>query len=142
MLDYHCWIEINGNVVDWDTKSNTLKTYLTLCASINLRTNKYTVEYVEWGEIDSITADKIEKIESDINKDLDSIKNDKKVWKMVKDKSGKCNTRALLLKRKNPSARIVYGSLGLRDDKGNIWWEFGNGSKDSSDKALHVLNKK
>ena len=77
MLDYHCWIEINGNIVDWDTKSNTLKKYLTLCASLNLRTNKYTVEYVEWGKIDSITADKIKQIENDSKKDLDLIKNDK-----------------------------------------------------------------
>ncbi len=144
VLDFHAWIEINGKIIDWDMKSKNLKSHLTFCASINNRDRDFTPIYVEWTEIDDKTQKVLDKMINERKEGLDMVNlvegkdGIKKVWNMLKNEPRCCLNRALLLKHKNPSAILKVGSLGLKDKKGNIWYEYGNGSHKSIDKVKHI----
>ena len=144
VLDFHAWIEINGKVIDWDMKSKHLKSYLEYCASINNRDKDFTPIYVEWTEIDDKTQKVLDDMISEMKECLKSIEliegkdGIKKAWNELKDKPRCCLNRALLLIHKNPIAILKVGSLGLKDKKGNIWYEFGNGSHKAIDNVKHI----
>ena len=140
VLDYHAWIEIDGKIIDWDMKSKHLKSHLDFCASINNRDKDFTPIYVEWTEIDDKTQKVLDNMINKKKHIIDKMNKDelKKLWNMIKNKKGNCLTRALVLQKKNPSAILKVGSLGLKDKKGNIWYEFGNGSHKAIDNVKHI----
>ena len=140
VLDFHAWIEINGKIIDWDMKSKHLKSYLEYCASINNRDKDFTPIYVEWTEIDNKTQKTLDSLLNEKKPYIDKMNKDelKKLWNMIKNTTGNCLTRALVLQKNNPSAILKVGSLGLKDKKGNIWYEYGNGSHKAIDNVKHI----
>jgi len=140
VLDFHAWIEIGGKVIDWDMKSKNLKAHLEFCSLVNNGSKEFEPIHIEWTDIDEQTQQVLDNM---ISKREDELKlsneSDRKmIWNNIKNKPMCCLNRAILLKIKNPSAVIKFGSLGLKDKKGNIWYEFGNGSKRPLDNVKHI----
>lgn len=137
-MDFHTWVEINGKLVDWNTHSKVLSIQYDMIALTRLKTKEYEMVYREWEFIECNIQKFIDACIDDCKKRIDSL-GTKVAWKIVKDAPNCCIQRALLLKINNPTARIVFGSAGMKSKNGKIWWEFGNGRKSSKNRPNHVL---
>jgi len=122
-LDFHAWNEMNGRIYDHDTKSKELMKIYDKIALLRLGTKEYTFIHKKWESIPKkLLAIGIEKRKALVGMDY------KEIWNMVKNMFGQCHTRAITIESKNKSAKVVYGSLGLKCNKtGKIWWEHGDG---------------
>ena len=136
-MDFHAWIEIDGKVIDWDMNSKCLKNKLERISIFHHKTRDFEPTYVEWTTITKPHQDYIDKYIKAMDS-LSKIKNQKELWNLFKNKENSCLQRAVILKNKNPKAVIKYGSLGLKNKNGNVWYEYGNGSNNSADKAKHI----
>jgi hypothetical protein len=133
MDDFHAWNEINGKTYDHDTKNKKIIKFYDKVALFRLKTTDYEFVHKKW----TITPMRYAKHKNEI---LETFKEDGKEleeilyrqgWNMIKNQMGLCHSRAIMIEWKNPSAKIVYGSMGLKCKKtGKIWWEHGNGNTD------------
>tara|TARA_R110001606_G_scaffold283831_1_gene432284 strand:+ start:151 stop:567 length:417 start_codon:yes stop_codon:yes gene_type:complete len=136
-MDFHAWVEIDGKVIDWDMTSKYLKNNLEYISYFHHKTRDFEPTYVEWTTITKPHQDVIDKYVKTMEK-LAEVNNQKELWKYFKNKKNYCLQRAIILKNRNPKAVIKYGSLGLKNKNGNVWYEFGNGCNNSKDKAKHI----
>tara|TARA_R110002153_G_scaffold57757_3_gene158682 strand:- start:545 stop:952 length:408 start_codon:yes stop_codon:yes gene_type:complete len=126
-FDYHAWIEFNGKIIDRDIQSKKLKGVYDKISKIRLGHEEYEFIHKEWAGGYEAIIERNKNVVDHYNKDL-SPAYTKSCWNKIKDEFGQCLTRAVLIKKKNIKAKIIYGSLGLKCKKtGKIWWEHGNG---------------
>jgi hypothetical protein len=139
-FDFHAWLELDGKVIDWDIKSSNLKKKLYNVCLYRLMAEDFEPVYIEWTENKKKLQEHINKVSMPFKWNVSPTQL-KSLWNQCKDKHTFCLQRCLILQNKNPKAVIKYGSMGLKDKKGNVWFEWGNGSKNPYDEVKHIIAK-
>ena len=72
-MDFHAWIEINGQVIDWNTESSVLSIEYDMIALIRLKTIDYEIVYQEWVVIEDVIQQFVNTQMENCRKIIDSI---------------------------------------------------------------------
>ena len=134
--DFHAWVvSAKGDICDMDTSRPSLKADYELISMLRHGHKDFTFVHKEWKE----TPKHVKKVREELSGHIRGLPLSF-TWNELKDVHGMCHQRAIIIQIKNPSARIVYGSLGLKSNRtGEVWWEHGNGSPNYKKRPVHSL---